>query len=31
MIAPELDRVWQWFDDLVGSPAALSPRGYCRF
>jgi hypothetical protein len=29
-VAPELDRVWQWFDDLIGSTEA-SPRSYCSF
>jgi hypothetical protein len=30
-VAPEMDPVWLWFDQLLGATASPNPRNYCNF
>ncbi|HEX7507543.1 MAG TPA: hypothetical protein VF550_12270, partial [Polyangia bacterium] len=30
-LLPEMERVWMWFDQLLGASAATNPRNYCNF
>lgn len=30
-LAPEMEQVWLWFDQLLGASATTNPRNYCRF
>ncbi len=30
-VAPEMEEVWAWFDQILGADARTNPRNYCNF
>ncbi len=30
-VAPEMEEVWAWFDQILGAGARTNPRNYCNF